>query len=80
MIRLKNVKKENDSFVCDAYVEDCGIPVRLIYDIKTRSIPEYHLPEEYHDCREHISMARRYFDHVLSGVEKLKQEKLIMWY
>ena len=80
MIRLKKIRRENDSFVCEAYVEDCSIPVHVIYDIKTRSIPEYALPEEYHYCKEHISMARRYFDFVLSGKEKLKQEKLIMWY
>ena len=80
MIRLINIKKENHFFICDALLEDCMIPIHLEYDLEKRIITDYQLPDGYSNCREHISMARRYFDRVVSGEEKLKPEKLIMWY
>ena len=57
----------------DRIESNTGFSVDEIYDIKTRSIPEYQIPEGYLYCREYVSVTRRYFDRVLSGKENLKQ-------
>lgn len=80
MLTLKNIKKENRKFLCDAFVEDASTPMKLAYNIDTDEMDDYIPPKGYGHCKTYVSMASMYFENVISGKEKLRNEKLIMWY
>lgn len=77
MIRLKNVKAENDRIVCFGYVEDCKEPVRISVDLDGNA-EAVNMPEGYEWCVSYVAAAQRY---LLKAYKegKLKSEMLMMW-
>ena len=77
MIRLKNVKVEDDRIVCLGYVEDCKEPVRISVDMDGNG-ESVEMTRGYEWCDIHIKRAERY---LLKRYEEgtLKSEMLLMW-
>ena len=82
MIKLKNIKKNNDIIECDIIPEDSQKAGHLsvsLQDDDPYGTVSYKLPEGYEWCRNHVS-------HAVTGlIEMAKRseflnEKLIMWY
>ena len=76
MIQLKNIRKAADRILCDAFVEDCKIPVSLELDPEKEEFREVRLPDGYEWCKTHIRQAKWY---LLSVKNDLPRERLIMW-
>ena len=47
MIKLKNIVRNEDKIVCEAYIEDCSTPVNLCYDRKNKEFDNCELPNGY---------------------------------
>ena len=77
MVRLKNVRVENDHIVCVGYVEDCKEPIRISVDMDGNG-ESVEMPRGYEWCDIHIKRAERY---LLERYEQgtLKSEMLLMW-
>lgn len=80
MIKLKNIAKENDRIICDAFVEDCDKPVRLSLNTKNAEFDKIVLPEDYEWCTSHINHAKRYLISLINEEIITSTEKCIMWY
>lgn len=80
MIRLKNIKKNDNVVICDAYVEDCKQAVQIIYHVDAAEIEPVVYPQGYEDCKTHFGMARHFFKRTLEKGEELPQQRTIMWY
>ena len=77
MINLKNIRKVDGNILCDAFPEDCGVPVPLVLNVKNETVSPYTLPDGYEWCMSHIEHAKRF---LLSVSDKLPKEFLLMWY
>ena len=78
MIKLVKIRRSGSKILCDAYVEDCIIPVPLIFDIASGEFSEYVLPNGYEYCKSHINHAKTY----LKGIKNDRQindNHTIMW-
>ena len=79
MIRLKNIRKENDKIMCDAFIEDSPNSVKLVLDISSGEMNDYILPEGYEWCHKHIIHARNALISMIRN-NNIAPEKLVMWY
>ena len=80
MIVLKNIKKNESTITCSAFLEYCKEPVDLVYDIKENSFESFKFPKGFEYCTSHIAKAKRYLKKVVVGEEPLLKDKVIMWY
>ena len=79
MIRLEEIHRNNRNIMCNAFVEDCTVPVFLSFDEHTNELADYTLPADYKYCKSHIMHARKYLKS-LHGKEIKEHSKTIMWY
>ena len=78
MVKLENIRKNNDVITCVAYLEDCRKPMELRYSSSTDDFDHFEFPEGYDWCEMHIRMIRSFF-RTLKGSD-YTQERMIMWY
>lgn len=79
MIVLKEIKKSENGIVCNAFVEDCDVAVRVTYDAKANSFSHGKMPRGYEWCVTHMEMAKRAIEQMISSGE-IKSQKTILWY
>lgn len=79
MIKLKNIKIENDTVTCDLLPEDSSEYGYIVVNIHTKNIQEYVLPQGYEWCKNHIEHAK---ENLIKMCETntLQNELTIMWY
>lgn len=58
MIKLKHIKRQGETIICDAYVEDCAESISLVFNIAENSMQNSPLPKGYEWCVTHINHAR----------------------
>jgi len=80
MVRLKNIIRKDNRIICDAYVEDCSVPIALAFDERTGILADVVFPSGYEYCTSHIYSHARRFLASLRGKEHLPSERIIMWY
>lgn len=79
MIRLENIKAENDMITCIAFFEDCKTPIPLIYHVDLQFVEDVQFPVGYEWCINHIKYAVKALDDMmLSGI--MEDSKTVMWY
>ncbi len=78
MLKLKNIKKDNDIISCDVFPEGDNQKGILKYDLLNKSIIELKMPNDYNYLAPYIVYATRYFDK--TDLEKIPKEKTFMWY
>ena len=81
MIKLKNIKMENDIASCDVFLEDCEEAGFLKVDVKQKKVIECILPEEYSNHPmgyKGYAIASLY--KACENKDNVPNEKLIMWY
>ena len=77
VIRLKNVKVENNRIVCLGYVEDCEEPIRISVDMDGNG-ESVEMPRGYEWCKSYVKSAERYLiKRYKQGT--LKSEMMMMW-
>lgn len=79
MIKLLNIRRNNDTIRCDVRVEDCSTLVPISIDEKNGTVEREALPKGYEYCTTHIGYAERFLKTII-GQKTLPSEKLIMWY
>jgi CxxC motif-containing protein len=79
MIKLKKIVKTNNRITCEAFIEDCDLPLNLVFDISRKDFEKYSLPRGYEWCDSHINHAKRYFTSLI-GINEVPHEHTIMWY
>lgn len=79
MVKLKNIKKSNNTIECDIYPEDSAFPGHIIVSIKTEEILSCKLPQGYEWCLNHASHARWKLMEMLNNNEEITEEILVMW-
>lgn len=79
MIKLMQIKREENKITCKALIEDCEIYTPLSYDIPSMTFDDYSLPEGYEWCDIHIHHAKRFFSSILKNGEDLPESRTIMW-
>ena len=60
MVKLRNIHRVDVYIVCQAYVEDCAIPVQIKLKEDTCEFQEIKLPAGYEWCDYHIAQAKHY--------------------
>ena len=79
MIKLRNIKKNNNVLECDIFPEDCKDKGHLIIEINSEKVVTCELPEGYEWCTNHIAHAKyKLLEMAKDGF--IPKEKLIMWY
>ena len=78
MVRLKNLKKNNNLAECDFLPEDSQIPGHMIVDLESGDIIEYTLPEKYEWCTKHVYHAARNLKKLIKNNE-FPNNYLVMW-
>lgn len=79
LIKLKNIKRNDNLIVCDAFVEDCDKPIHLSLDVNNKEFEKFTFPDKYEWCTSHISKAK-WFLLSISNMSEIPREKTIMWY
>ncbi len=77
MIKLKNIRVENDRIVCFGYVEDCKVPIRISVDMNENA-DSVEMPLGYEWCKSYVKAAERYLVKSYK-LGKLKKEMTMMW-
>lgn len=78
MVRLKNLKKNNNIGECDIFPEDSSQPGHIGVDLKTGDLREYSLPIGYEWCVNHAYHAGKRLTELLHK-EEVPEEYLTMW-
>ena len=79
MVKLRDISKKDNEIVCNAFVEDCSTPIRLVLDIKSKELAGYEFPRDYEWCKTHVMYAKRFLISLISK-DVIPSEKVIMWY
>lgn len=79
MVRLKNLKRNNDLVECDLYIEDSNDPQHFVINVETKAIVEFSAPKDYEHCENHVAHAKRKIIELASQSE-LPSEYAVMWY
>jgi len=58
MIKLRYISRNDNKIVCNDFVEDCGTPIKLVLDIKSKELAGYELPCDYEWCKTHVMYAK----------------------
>ena len=78
IIKLKNIKKNNNIIECDILPEDSKEFGHVSIEIDSKNLKEYKLPAGYEWCRKHVSHVQNtLLDFAKS--DNIPKEKLIMW-
>ncbi len=80
MVKLRNIERHENNVTCDAYLESCSVPVKLVYDIKKRTFEEFDYPKGFDYCTEHICMVKWFIEDTLKANALFPTDKTIMWY
>ena len=81
MIKLKNIKIDNDFVSCDIYPEDSIANGYMKINIANGEVESYLLPEGYEYCDNHVEHARHFIINHLEDIQSVPIiEKTIMWY
>ena len=80
LVRLKNIERHENRVTCDAYLESCKVPVKLVYDIKKREFEEFEYPKGFEYCTQHIFMAKWFIEDTLKAKSEFPASETIMWY
>jgi len=78
MVKLRQIKRNGDSITCNAFVEDCAEPVKLIFNILDGSIQNSPLPKGYEWCTAHIRHAGAHLEQMAKAAE-IPEQRNIMW-
>ena len=78
MVKLKNIRRINGYIFCDAFVEDCQVPVQLSLNESSSEFDDYSLPSNYEWCTYHIAYAKRYLQSLI-GKNIETQTRNIVW-
>lgn len=79
MIRVENIKRENNIITCTALIEDCQEELPLVFDVVKRDFKPFVFPKGYETCSMHIAYVRRFFDKSLEMEECLPEKKFFYW-
>ncbi len=77
MITLRNIRTVDGHILCEAFPEDCTVPVHMDVEAETKTLAPLVLPDGYAWCKTHIRMAKNY---LLANAGSLPQVHIIMWY
>jgi|GEM_PF-2084917 len=80
MIRLKNVKRQDNIITMDAFVESCEEALPLILDVQKQDFEPYVFPKGYEWCTSHVAKAKWKLLRMLDNGEELPEKLCIMWY
>lgn len=80
MIKLENIKRENDNIICQAFIEGCKEAVDLVYQISKKEFLSFVLPIEFGNSSIYGRMIKNYFDGIVDKKEKLPEKRNIVWY
>lgn len=79
MVKLLNIKKNDNIIECDIMPEDSSKKGHLVVDISSEDILEYTLPADYEWCINHVHHAKRFLLRLKTSND-IPDERLIMWY
>lgn len=79
MVRLKNIKRNNNIIECDIIPEDSAEYGHVAVNIDSAAVESFSLPENYETCISHVHHAKRALLKIAKD-EDLPEEKLVMWY
>lgn len=77
MVKLKNLKKNNDTILCDVFPEDSVNSGTLVVNTSGNVI-DYSLPDGYEWCINHIYHAARKIRELVNN-GTLPSEITVMW-
>jgi hypothetical protein len=80
MVRGKNITRVGSKVLLEVILEDCRIPIKMVFDVNNGEFEPFVFPVGYEYCTEHIAKMKRYIKNALKNNEKLPKEKTIMWY
>lgn len=78
MVKLRNIKVNNQNIECDIYPEDSSLSGSLIVNLETGKVVDYTLPENYAWCIKHIHHASEKLIEIFKDGE-IPEEKIVMW-
>lgn len=79
MVKLKQIKKLNETVTCIAFVEDCTEPVEITFHIPDRNMQTSPLPPGYEWCRSHIRHSQTALEK-MAEKDEFPENWNIMWY
>ena len=81
MIKLKNMKIENNIIECDIFPEDSKENGYIKVDTESGVIENYSLPVGFEYCKNHVYKARDYLIKHIKDISTIPiHEKIILWY
>lgn len=79
MIKLMEIKKNDNAVTCNAFIEDCNVAIPIVYDLNSRELSHGDIPEGYTWCSNHMKHARVRLEAMIR--EKTFPETVtVMWY
>ena len=79
MIKLKNIKINDKTIICNIIPEDCQNIGYLEINILEKNISNYSLPTGYEWCKNHIEHAKNYILNTLNKNKSFPLEKTLIW-
>ena len=79
MIRLTNIRVENDIINCDVFPEDSVKSGVIKIDVNNNTVSAV-LPEGYEWCKNHVNRAKEFLTKSYASNLELPKEKTIIWY
>lgn len=78
MVKLRNIKKNNNIYECDIWPEDSNNSGHIVVNTDTCKIEECTLPLGYEWCQNHVNHVKRVLVE-MSQSKDIPNEKLVMW-
>ena len=79
MVKLKNIRRNDNIILCEAFVENCTEPIHLSLYENSAELDDYILPIGYEWCISHITHAKKYLRSLI-GKPIEDSQRTIMWY
>ena len=79
MVRLKNIKRNNNIIECDIIPEDSEEYGHVVVNIETADVESFRLPKNFEWCTNHVYFAKKALLKMVDD-NNLLEEKLVMWY
>lgn len=79
MVRLRNIKRNNEIMSCEFIPEgssECGT---LVINTESKKIESCLFPSGYEWCKSHVSHAADYLIEIASD-EMIPEQRTLMWY
>ena len=80
MIKLKNIKRDNNIITCVAYPEDCEVGLKMTINIEDETEEYEPLPKGYEYCKGNMAMGKWHLLRLLEKGEDLPENATVMWY